>query len=500
MGGNIFISYRRANDSGFAGRLYDRLCTTFPKENIFLDVDNIEPGLNFVTVLNEHIDKCDVVLVLIGHDWANVRDQDGRRIDNPADFVRIEIESALKLGKFVVPVPVHGAAMPRAADLPGALKPLASIQGLPLSHERFHADVLRLIGVLEKALAARRAHTSAPAGKPAAIAPAPVAERDRAATMPAGATPAQHGPSGKERPSAAGERESAAARKPRPKSGRPGRFGLVASLASAMLVLLAGAYWLLPPLMERTPEPRAQTVQPAGSAGGPEEVADAQVAAAAAGSAERKDAAITATREPSSAPPKSAMEAILSEQTTKPSAASKTVLSQWKSAGEPGSRDEGTATWSVLETPSRDGRDAEATVRADVTVAGQISATVLFQRNTDASLPASHMIELQIYDAHGKPLDTSHIQGIDMKAREEQVGSTLKGLGVEVTNGFFLFGLSQTAAEMDSNLKLLREQEWFDFFLTLADGRRVTLAIEKGDAGRKAFAKAFGAWDKLAAQ
>lgn len=86
-----------------------------------------------------------------------------------------------------------------------------------------------------------------------------------------------------------------------------------------------------------------------------------------------------------------------------------------------------------------------------------------------------------------------------MKTQNE-VGLLLNGLGVHVTKGFFLFGLSNAPDEGQRNIRLLRDREWFDSFITLADGTRVTLTVEKGEAGRKAFAKAFGAWDKLAAQ
>src|ERR1700758_2780596 len=102
MAGKIFISYRRGDDPGFAQALYARLEQAFPPEQLFMDVDNIEPGFDFVKVLEEQVAQCDVLVLIIGKGWIDARDESGaRRLDNPADFVRIEIESALAQGKRV---------------------------------------------------------------------------------------------------------------------------------------------------------------------------------------------------------------------------------------------------------------------------------------------------------------------------------------------------------------------------------------------------------------
>src|SRR5216684_684258 len=97
MAGKIFISYRRGDDPGFSGRVFDRLQEAFSPDQLFMDVDNIAPGLDFVRVLHEQVAKCDVLLAIIGRGWIDAADPTGaRRLDNPEDFVRIEIESALK--------------------------------------------------------------------------------------------------------------------------------------------------------------------------------------------------------------------------------------------------------------------------------------------------------------------------------------------------------------------------------------------------------------------
>jgi hypothetical protein len=153
MAGRIFINYRRGDDPGFTQALLSRLERTFAPEQIFIDIDNIEPGLDFVQVLADQVAKCDVVLAVIGKGWIDARDETNeRRLDNPEDFVRIEIESALKQNKRVIPVLVGDAPMPSSKDLPDDLKPLARRNAVRLTHERFRADADGLIKALERAL------------------------------------------------------------------------------------------------------------------------------------------------------------------------------------------------------------------------------------------------------------------------------------------------------------------------------------------------------------
>lgn len=166
MSGRIFINYRRGDDPGFTGRLFDRLEQTFPPERLFIDVDSIDPGEDFVRVLQDQVDQCDVLLAVIGRGWLEATDENGKRrlqLDN--DFVRIEIESALKLGKRVIPVLVNNADMPKPDTLPETLKPLTRRNAVRLTHDRFKADTQGLIKVLEGALeeaeAARTARTEA---------------------------------------------------------------------------------------------------------------------------------------------------------------------------------------------------------------------------------------------------------------------------------------------------------------------------------------------------
>lgn len=123
----IFISYRRADSGMFTGRIHDQLKASFGANNVFRDMYNIPAGSDFRSVINEAVGSTDVCLVIIGHQWLTVTDAQGkRRLDDPNDFVRIEVESALKNPRTrVIPVLVDNAVMPVADELPASLAELA---------------------------------------------------------------------------------------------------------------------------------------------------------------------------------------------------------------------------------------------------------------------------------------------------------------------------------------------------------------------------------------
>ena len=154
--GKIFISYRRSDDPGFALFVHERLEQEFGRANLFMDVEgHIKPGDDFVKVLNDWVAQCDVLLAIIGEDWIEARDEDGnRRLEKESDFVRIEIASALKLGKRVIPVLVNKAEMPRADELPESLKLLARRNAVAIRPTRSKADREGLVKALKDALAA----------------------------------------------------------------------------------------------------------------------------------------------------------------------------------------------------------------------------------------------------------------------------------------------------------------------------------------------------------
>jgi len=151
----IFISYRRDDSAADSGRIYDRLEPKFGRNNVFKDVDTILLGVDFRHVLTDEVAKCDVMLVIIGRQWVNMADESGqRRLDNPNDFVRIEIEAALARDIPVIPLLVEGAQMPQESDLPHSLALLAYRNGIAIrSDPYFHRDMDLLIGRMDVLMA-----------------------------------------------------------------------------------------------------------------------------------------------------------------------------------------------------------------------------------------------------------------------------------------------------------------------------------------------------------
>jgi TIR domain len=150
--GKVFISYRRRETAGHAGRLYDRLAQHFGDERVFMDV-RMEPGVDFVEQIDEAVTHCDALLSLIGAQWLDMRDAEGRRrLDDPNDFARLEVESALARNVRVIPVLLQDAKMPEPEDLPASLAPLARRHAIELSDERWDYDVGRLIEVLDRTI------------------------------------------------------------------------------------------------------------------------------------------------------------------------------------------------------------------------------------------------------------------------------------------------------------------------------------------------------------
>lgn len=144
----IFISYRRADSDMITHRIYDRLVESFAKRNIFMDVDHIPLGQDFRQELDKAIEACDIMLVIIGTKWLNIKDEDGnRRLDDPKDYVRMEVESGLKdHNTLVIPVLVDNATMPSEETLPKPIQTLAYNNAIPIDALRhFQSDMDRLV-------------------------------------------------------------------------------------------------------------------------------------------------------------------------------------------------------------------------------------------------------------------------------------------------------------------------------------------------------------------
>ena len=150
MSHKIFLSYRRSDTAGTTGRLHDYLSDALGAETVFKDVQDIPAGVKFTEVLREELQKCSIILVMIGKDYTSIKDDDGNlRLHDPNDFVQIEVASALNSDKIVIPVLVNGASMPSADDLPDNLKELVEYNAVVISHDRWKSDVEVLLRKLK---------------------------------------------------------------------------------------------------------------------------------------------------------------------------------------------------------------------------------------------------------------------------------------------------------------------------------------------------------------
>ncbi|MGZ5092653.1 MAG: toll/interleukin-1 receptor domain-containing protein [Burkholderiales bacterium] len=146
---SIFLSYRRSDTGGYAGRLTDALEKHFGKNSVFQDIEAITPGSNFEKAIDTAVAHCDVLLVLIGDTWSTERSEQGHlRLEDPHDFLRLEVASALRAKKRVLPVLVEGARMPASGALPADLRALTGLQALELSDNRWDYDVERLVAAI----------------------------------------------------------------------------------------------------------------------------------------------------------------------------------------------------------------------------------------------------------------------------------------------------------------------------------------------------------------
>lgn len=180
MSSGIFISYRRADSRHAAGRLADELGAAFGEANIFRDIEGIEIGVNFELALERALGACVVMLVLIGPQWLDAREETGqRRLDQPKDWTRQEIATALRRGIPVVPVLLEGTPLPRAEQLPEDLRELVNRQQYELSDGHWRGDVQTLVDKLARVKGLQRvgpAPTPAPTPGPAP-APTPAAQK-----------------------------------------------------------------------------------------------------------------------------------------------------------------------------------------------------------------------------------------------------------------------------------------------------------------------------------
>ena len=157
----VFISYRRSDAGPYARLLQVQLTQHLPGTPVFMDLDSIDAGTDFAEAIEAGVESCRILLALIGPRWFTTSDEEGRRrLDDPDDYVRFEIRTALDRGARVIPVLVDGATMPKRQELPDDLAKLARLNALQMSYDRYQYDESRLITIIQKTLAAERAETA----------------------------------------------------------------------------------------------------------------------------------------------------------------------------------------------------------------------------------------------------------------------------------------------------------------------------------------------------
>ncbi len=174
MKSKIFINYRKDDSPWNSLALYQELIKHFGKENIFKDLNTILPGTDFIESIEDALESCDVLLVLISEHWLDIKDKNGnRRINNPDDFVRIEIASALRRNIKVIPVLFDNAVLPAASELPEDLKKLSHRQSIEIDKTRFDADTARLVATIKSILQATAKKTEPETGTENTVTPTP---------------------------------------------------------------------------------------------------------------------------------------------------------------------------------------------------------------------------------------------------------------------------------------------------------------------------------------
>jgi TIR domain-containing protein len=157
MRGKMSISYRREDSRWSARSLYDRLTAHFDQKQIFMDVDGLPSGTDSVKTIERRVSGCDVLIAVIGPHWITCSSGlGGRRLDNPEDFVRMEIAAALRRNIRVIPVLVDGASIPRSDDLPDDLKSIVRRNALFVSATNFDDVCRRLVEVIERIFERKR--------------------------------------------------------------------------------------------------------------------------------------------------------------------------------------------------------------------------------------------------------------------------------------------------------------------------------------------------------
>ena len=166
-----------------------------------------------------------------------------------------------------------------------------------------------------------------------------------------------------------------------------------------------------------------------------------------------------------------------------------------------GSADTGSIVWSVVQESPGGDLPPEPAIRAEATIPGKnLQLRMTIRRNGDPTLPASHIIEMIFLTPEGfEGGGIENILRVSLKDTEQSAGNALLGIPAKIADGFFLMALTDTKAEIDANLNLLRRDQWIDVPLVYKSGRRALITMEKGIPGEKVFDETMKAWEAKAA-
>lgn len=168
----VFICYRREDSAGYAGRIYDRLAKRFGERQVFMDIDTIAPGEDWVETVDRTIKSCDAMIVVIGRNWLTKGSgEEHPRISQAGDHLRLELETALAHGVKIVPVLVGGGQVPKAEALPESVRPVVRRQAVEIREPGFNDSVERLIGAIPAPSKKRALFTPSNSFLPSSLAP-----------------------------------------------------------------------------------------------------------------------------------------------------------------------------------------------------------------------------------------------------------------------------------------------------------------------------------------
>jgi hypothetical protein len=473
----VIVSYRRSDSRWITGRIVDRLERDLGKGDVFVDIDAIPVGMDFRDHLRSVLDRCDVLLAVIGPDWLAADPAGQPRIFETTDWVRVEIETALARGTPVIPVLIDRAPMPKVSDLPESLHAFAFRQAADVDTGRdFHVHMDRLVRAITQSAAAPRPTTS-----------------------PASAALPEHGPDIASTP----VDETSDVLPDRARKTKRDR-GMIAAVVVAAGIAAVAAW-----LTQRGPDrPAGEPPGPAASdsrtaAEVPQESLDTPILPTTASPSEQpaplEQPAVLDPPVPLD-PPASLDSPAPSDRPVPPEPIGqpqrqRALLFEAEKEDSNSRHFNGSVTWRTTKMSSSPGQLPALAARADIVIPDRkLAMTLSLRLNTDPNLPASHTIEISFkLPSDFAPGGVSHVPGVLMKDVESR-GVALAGLSAEIRPGVFLIGLSANGSDRERNLQLLRERAWFDVPIVYSNGVQAMLTVEKGADGDRVFKQVFAAW------